>query len=283
MRTSRVALLLALAATVLPLRAASAGGPPAVVVRGDHASYVDVTFAHRFRPHVQSSVGDDTRLAPVTRTKGTYAAVWIESLDHRTAGRPLNMGTVSVPAMSVGLVPPGWGTTDRTSDWSLPAGRYRVHLATDGASEVRIPTGGLASDVVLRPAAPDRRVRGKVVALPVLAGEPAAWGETTVSVRPETMTVLVASVAAEWASAYRIEVCAQTGLAPCEEVAPYDQPGQTFTGGGVVPGERGGAWGGVYVYPHDPRMPAGDHAARFRVATDGLIRSAYGFALTITP
>jgi hypothetical protein len=193
------------------------------------------------------------------------------------------MGTYYVPAMRLGPAQPGWGTTDRTSDWSLPAGRYRVHLATDGESDVRIPTSGLAADVVLRPATPDRRVRARLVPLPTLAGEPVASGQTTLAVRPETMTVLVASMTTAWSSSQRIEVCVQTRQAPCEATAPYDQPGQTFTGGGALPVEHGGGLGGVFVYPYDERMPAGDHTAKFRVTASGLIRTAYGFALTFTP
>jgi hypothetical protein len=142
-----VAAVVATLALVAPANAVPPGGsrgPQAhvLVVRGAKSATVDVTFRTRIRPHTDDFIAGNQ---PTGTTKGTYAAVWLQNLDKPMLGA----GTAFVPAVA-GADGIGWGSADR-EDMSLPAGRYRVRLVTDGTSEVRLPVDGLARDLVLRP------------------------------------------------------------------------------------------------------------------------------------
>jgi hypothetical protein len=268
MRTSRAAALVLLAATALPLPAASAAPAAHVlVVRGSRSATTDVTFRSRIRAHVDLYVPG---ARPTATTTGTYAGVWLESL----AGPPLGTGTVFVPA-SWHDQPIGWGAWDR-EDASLPAGRYRVHLLTDGVSEVRLPVDGLARDMVLRPTG--RSVDRGVLVHRQVAGQNAPADHTVIPVvvHAATWTVLVSSVEGDGPVVGESVICLHDGGAqkPCPAGGG---PGVEGSGGGV--GSHGMSGVARFVAPGE--VSPGEHDAEYIEAAATVTTGSYAFALTI--
>ena len=123
----RVPLLAMLAALVsllaVPSGAATVEG---IVLRGSTSAYVDLyVYVNK-----TISVAD-----VVMKTKGTYVGFYL-------APAPANRDTVGA------LVMPRVGATDSASalklgeSWDVQAGKYRMFLLTDGASEVFVPIEG---------------------------------------------------------------------------------------------------------------------------------------------
>jgi hypothetical protein len=267
MRTSRVALVL-LAATALPLPVASAALTAHVlVVRGSRSATVDVTFRSRIRAHVDAFVPG---AQPSATTKGTYAGVWLESL----AGPPGGAGSVFVPA-SWHDQPIGWGAWDR-EDRSLPAGRYRVHLLTDGVSEVRLPVDGLARDLVLRPTG--RSTDKGVLVHRQLAGRNAPADRTVIPVvvRAATWTVLASSVEGDGPVFGQGMICLHDGgtQLPCPAGG-----GAGVQGSGAGVGGHGSSGVARFVAPGE--VSPGEHDAEYVDTAVTVPTGIYAFALTI--
>jgi hypothetical protein len=246
-------------------------GPQAhvLVIRGAKSATVDVTFKARIRPHSDLFVPGNEATAT---TKGTYTAVWLQNLSKPELGA----GAAFVPAITQDE-PIGWASADR-EDMSLPAGRYRVRLVTDGISEIRLPIDGLARDLVLRPTGRSTDA-GKLVRRQAVPGVVAPVDRTVipVSIRSTTLTLLASG--------------AETGasVAGHGEICLHDSGPQTpcLAGGGsggdfdyVGAGGGGTSWQAAFFYPGD--ATPGEHDAEFTDATVGVAQSYYAFALTIT-
>lgn len=261
MRRTLATLLLALAA--VPIVPAGAAPAAHVVLTGSRSASFETTFPTRFRPDV--GIADaDADLAVTTR--GTFAGVYFE----RLGGTRLGIGAVVVPAMRgiTGDTPAAWGASD-TPSFTLPAGRYRVHLLTDGASTVRVRVEGLARDVVATPRTPSRvtgtlhRVGAARVTIPV-------------TVRPTTTTMLVGSTDADYGVANAVSICLDEGRElPCET---GNGLGMKTAFLGV--GSRASTMTWMTAYPGD--VPSGEHTASYTIASAGVPRGLHAFALSVS-
>jgi hypothetical protein len=256
----RAAVLPVLALLLAAAPAARAAGIHYLVVRGSGAAVVDVTFAHPFRLLL-----DGTAPVPRVTTRGTYAGVWVENL---RAGN-LGAGVAVVPAMRGlgGDVPMTWGYTDSR----LPAGHYRVHLLTDGPSEVRVAATGLGRDVALRSAGRDR-VRAKVLDIEVAPGVGKA--DVGVTVYATTMTVLAASTDEDSAAATSSVCLTRQPSLPC---GTSGEAGMSMVGGGVA--TESSTVAQVNVYPGE--ATADEYHAVYSADTPRA-RHLYAFALSVT-
>lgn len=153
----RVAAVVAAAAALLPLPAADAHAPAAaLVVTAGRTATVDVTL-----PVVELDYGFLS-----VRTTGRYAALYLEPRDAANQGYATGALWAPYQARSIDHVPvfalgaaDGWGrsaaaphATFRGWARKIPAGRYRIHVVTDGAraTTIRLPATGLRRDAVLR-------------------------------------------------------------------------------------------------------------------------------------
>lgn len=255
----------ALAALLLLLSFAPAGAVRAapstlreIVLTGSRPASVEVTFGARFSPRLGVVHSEGIKAA----TRGTYAGVWFENV--RTPR--LSQGAVVVPAMGDAL-PIAWGGSDR-EDFSLPAGRYRVHLLTDGVSTVRVRAGGLDRNLRLSPArASDVRAR--------LVKVTAVTAEVPVLVKPTTTTVLAASTHNEPSLAAAVSVCLDEGYqAPCEASG-----GLGMQVAFVMPGLWSRTMATYNVYPGD--ASTGEHTATYKVASATPTATLHAFALSL--
>jgi hypothetical protein len=235
-----------------------------LVLRGSRSASVEVTFAHPFTLMLDSY----SAVPPRVTTKGSYAGVWVEQVrDDR-----INAGTVVVPKMRMidGDFPVAFGIDGR-----LPAGRYRVHLLADGASEVRIAVRGLDRDVVLAPRGRNL-VTGRLVDLALVPGAHSGSADIPVALRDTTMTVLMASTDGDVPAAESAACLTRTPTLPCG--AGDSGPGVRASYLGI--GGRMSTLSATFAYPHD-RKP-GEYDAVYDAAAAGA-RTAYAFALTVTP
>jgi hypothetical protein len=272
MRIRGVAAVLALLALAAPAAHAappSQRGPQAhlLVVRGTRSATADVTFRTRIRAHTDLFVPGN----PVTvTTKGTYAGVWLESL----ATPVLGTGMVVVPAYT-GEDPIAWGSWDR-EDQSLPAGRYRVHLVTDGQSEVRLPVDGLTRDLVVRPARPSSD-SGRLVRRQAVPGADAPADRTVVPVKfgAHTVVALASGGAGDVVSVWQSEICVHdvTPEQPCAVGGGQGGGSQSVSTGGMS------GWGASFFYPGD--LTPGVHDAEFTDVAVTVPKGYWAFALTV--
>jgi hypothetical protein len=184
---------------VAPLRADAAPPGGYLVVSGSVSAYVDVTIKHAFVAHM--GVFEPKATAPRVTTRGAYAGVWIEPV-----GRP-NDGTgfFTLPATDT---PDGerhvMGFDAKPKRFG--PGRYRVHLVTDGRSELRIQADGLPYGLTL---APRHRVPswGRVVDVRTTPADVA--GEETLSfrVRKGSRTMLGAWIDAPGSVSMTSTIC----------------------------------------------------------------------------
>lgn len=244
-------------------------GPQAhmLVVRGAKSATVDVTFRTRIRPHTDVFVPGNQ---PTATTKGTYAAVWLQSLDKPRLGA----GSAVIPAIT-GTDPVGWGSSDR-EDMSLPAGRYRVRLVTDGTSEVRLPVDGLARDLVVRPTGRSTDAGKLVHRRPVPGVDlPADRTVIPVSIRSTSITLLASGTAYDPAVAGHGEIC----LHDSGPQLPCAVNGGSGGGFDTIGAGSGSSWQAAFFYPGD--VTPGEHDAEFTDATVGVASGYYAFALSI--
>lgn len=105
---------------------------PGVTLAGTRNGYVDLTLP------VRSALPDR---GVVIRTSGRYAGYY---LSHRT-NEDIGVGEFLVPELHREPASSAFPQTLRfgTVSGSLPAGRYRLHLITDGVSSIFIPLSGL--------------------------------------------------------------------------------------------------------------------------------------------
>lgn len=257
-RTFATLLLLATLAPAAPPAAAAPAAGREVVLSGSRSASVEVRFASRFKPHL--GVFGYPGISAATR--GTYAGVLFENLGKRM----LSQGGVVVPVMGDEM-PIGWGGSDR-DDFSLPAGRYRVHLLTDGQSTVRVRVDGIARSMRLAPRRPTA-VRARLVSVD------AVRAEVPVLVRPTTTTVLVAYAKIEPSAGNAVSVCLDEGRElPCE------------AGGGsgmkvafLAPGVWSKSQAAIFFYPG--WASNGEHVARYTMAAAGGAPALYAFALSV--
>jgi hypothetical protein len=263
--------LVAALALVAPANAAPPGGsrgPQAhvLIVRGAKSATVDVTFKTRIKPHADFFVPGNQ---PTATTKGTYAAVWLQNLSKPMLGA----GTAFVPAIA-GDEGIGWGSADR-EDMSLPAGRYRVRLVTDGASEIRLPIDGLARDLVVRPTGRSTDA-GRLVHRGPVPGVDAPVDRTVipVSLRSTTLTLLASGTPSDPAVAGHGEICLRdTGQqTPCMVAGG--------AGGGYDSIGGSGSWQAAFFYPGD--ATPGEHDAEFTDVVAGVSHGFTAFAMTIS-
>lgn len=168
--------------------ATGAEGTATLVLRARASAYVDVTFPTAFRLH------DATTSAPGASFSGYYlqplkgpaengfGQVWLSGFRHPGyAEAPIPIGG---PGTNPELPDPG-------QDWSIPAGRYRVHVLGDRPTVARLRVSG---QVPLRSATAARRsgayAAWRTLTLPA-AEQPApavvALGEIPIPVRPRSM------------------------------------------------------------------------------------------------
>ena len=234
-----------------------------LVLRGARSASVDVTFATRFRPLL--GVIDSPADVSVT-TKGTFAGVFFENLS-----RKLGVGAVQVPeAAGLGQAwPMSWGASDER-DFSLPAGRYRVHLLADGQATVRVGVEGLARDVSYVP-------RGRSQVTGRLVEVPDVHVDIPVNVRSTTTTVLVAYTDQDVSLPGATSICLDEDAdGPCE--AGTTSWGVKSAHAGV--GLRSSGATGLVLYPGF--LGNGEHVASFTMAEAGVHRGGpWAFALSV--
>ncbi|HEV2889989.1 MAG TPA: hypothetical protein VGX28_06400 [Frankiaceae bacterium] len=257
MRRALAALLLLLALSPAGAQAA----PPTlreIVLTGSRSASVEMTFPDRFSPHLGIAHPDGV----AATTRGTYAGVWFENVrDARWS-----QGRVVVPAMGDAL-PIAWGGSDR-EDFSLPAGRYRVHLVADGPSTVRVRVGGLARTTRLSPTRPSD-VRGRLVKVT------AVTADIPVLVKPTTTTVMAASTQNEPSLGAAISMCLDEGRElPCEAGQGFGMTVAFF-----APGLWSRTMATYIVYPGT--VASGEHTARYKVASGTPTATLYAFALSL--
>jgi len=127
-----------------PMAAEAAPPQGMLVVRGSSSASVDVTIKSTFVAHM--GVFESTFTAPRVTTRGTYAGVWIEPI-----GEPHEAtGFYTIPATDT---PQGKRHVMGFDAYAkrFGPGRYRIHLVTDGASEVRVRVDGLPRGLTLTP------------------------------------------------------------------------------------------------------------------------------------
>lgn len=256
-RTFSTLLLLATLAPVAP--AAAAATSREIVLTGSRSAWVEVTFAHRFKPHVGVWGRPGLRVA----TRGTYAGVWFENLKSDVASQ----GGVVLPAAGEDM-PVGWGGSDR-EDFTLPAGRYRVHLLADGESTVRVLVDGIARSLRLAPRRASE-VRSRLVSVDMVRAE------IPVVVRPTTTTVLVGFTHSEPSVGSAMDICLDEGdTLPCEAGR-----GHGMSTAFLAPGVWSKMMTAIFVYPG--WVSSGEHTASYTIATVGVTkRTLYAFALSL--
>lgn len=243
--------------------ATPAGAAPAtaqeVVLTGSRSAHVEVTMPGRFKPRLGVFGADGVTVT----TRGTYAGVWFESV---TTPARLSQGAVVVPAIGDDL-PVGWGGSDR-DDFSLPAGRYRVHLLTDGASTVRVRVDGLSRGLRLVPRAPSD-VRAKTVTVD------AVRASIPVLVRPATTTVLIGFARNDPSVGNAVNICLDEGRqTPCETGSGYG-----ISAALLMPGQWSKMAAAVFVYPG--QASSGEHTASYTMASATPTAALLAFALSL--
>ncbi|HEX8003023.1 MAG TPA: hypothetical protein VF519_10055 [Mycobacteriales bacterium] len=257
MRRALTAALLLLAA-LAPVAPSAAATSAEIVLTGSRAAWAEVSFPGRFKPAIGLFGRDELRVT----TRGTYAGVYFESVT-----KPGRLSQGGVVLTAVDDFPVAWGGSDR-DDFTLPAGRYRVHLLTDGQSTVRVAVDGLPRGLRLAPRGPSD-ARAKV------ADVTAARASIPVTVRPATTTVLVGFAHSEPSVATAASVCLDEGRdVPCEAGGGYG-----FKTAMLAPGAWSSTATAIFVYPG--QASNGEHAAHYTMASPAPTSKLYGFALSI--
>lgn len=261
----------ALAAALCLLLGAApvAGKPPAgeMVLRGDSSASVEVRLAQPADVFCCRMVFEEVdgrsyfRIAGFeVETEGTFAGFAIE---RPSDGRILR-GAVRLPAMDLddGIVP-GFASFGRTR--RLPAGRYRIHLLTDGPSTVRFTVPGLRRDVHLRPEGASDVTASLVELTPEDVQE-----RVPVEVPGDALVVLVSKTEGDFTQGHYLSHCLAAPGAPCTSSEDYE----VWTS----PGSGGG--GGTRVDSlYDP--PTGSLDAVFTSRSLGVPAGTYGFVLVL--
>jgi hypothetical protein len=251
MRTGvAAAAALAIVGGLGPVSAGAATPRHEVFVYGTRSAYVDVTFPRRFRPHV-GAYNDPVR--PDGASAGRYTGVWIESLTRRGTG-PGNLATTSKGGYwHAAFGEPADGA------W-LAAGRYRVHLMTEGFSYYRFLVDGLTRTLVLQPRHAET-VRTQLVK-PSVDGVPGARMSASVRTGSRTLAITVGLVRADESRAELSLCVAASALLPCEADpdARHDGPVGTPLGAPQKVAEA------VVVVAMPKTLPDGEHEVAFVAA-----------------
>jgi hypothetical protein len=257
MRRLLVLVLGLLSTFVIPTSAAPIGGTgEGIVLRGGHSAYVDLTV------YVATTI-DTSQL--VLRTKGSYVGFFMSPA-------PANRDTVGA------LVMPRAGATGADSastvklgkSWDVQAGRYRVFLLTNGASEVFIPiTGQGVHAYTPRGRAP---VSVRRADFNVAAGSAGASRRVPVSLRARSLVVVAGLVSSSSLTAVdELNACvSETAACATSFVATTRVPAaRAWTyGADLVPA---GSYAGVLSVQRVGGTDAGSHmAADVLVLTIGI-------------
>lgn len=244
----------------------SAASPQALVLRGSRSGSTVVDFAKPVTFEMYDAGGDGYARGVTATHAGGYAGIAVRRADGRL--------------VFARFVVRGFETTDRTFRYLVtlgdlhdnvvvPAGRYRVSLLTDGASELRIRTRGLSGTRVLAPVGPER-FRGQRLDLRVGGVAPVGYGKVEdVEVRERAIPVLAEFDEFPQSTYSRVDYCFTN--------RPDCAVSETGYGGGEHTGTAGAAqlgFGSSWV-------PAGRYDVLFRFAGTGLPVGVSGFVAVL--
>lgn len=184
-----------------PGESASAVGSRFLELRGNSSASTLLTLKDKVRLECCRNRIDPNKGAYIqgmtATTTGTYVGFVIERVGHNV---PL-VGAVRVPQFDLGklaltLMPLG---TERT----LPPGKYRIHLLTDGEATVRIAMTGLSHDLVRKPRGPSP-VEGGIVDI---GHAGSGYATIPVSIAPRTTLAMAAYIRTDLSVAHALSAC----------------------------------------------------------------------------
>lgn len=274
---------LALAGLAVP---AAAEGTATLTLRATRSAYVDVTFHHGFTLHdaTATDAGGAYRgyyLQPLTRSAADgFGQVWFASFRRpgfREAPIPIGGRGTTREVWTPGL------------NWTIPAGRYRVHVVGTHPVEVRLRVSGRLPARTLTATRPTRAAAAvRDLTLPVVertAPAGAAAGEIPISIdgRALAFSSLYWQRRGTMTSAISGNTCiGRAGGVQCVGGSQWSRA-RNYEEFHTNTSSKFAESAGTLTTYYDPgRLPDGDHVGHFKLATTSMFDKVVGAVFTLS-